>query len=105
VNENRWNETKATYRSPVAVPGEEKMQNQRKGRRRPARRQHKLPDHEQFLRKAHAAFCQLSEPAQTVLIIGLLLLLAWFLAHPLLLATLIKALLGVITTWITLKQL
>ena len=56
------------------------------------------------MKKAFDAFCQLSEPAQTALVVGLLLLLAWLIAHPLLLATLIKVLLGAVTTWVTLKE-
>lgn len=56
-----------------------------------------------FLKKVFTIFCQLSDPAQTVLVIGILLLLAWLLAHPLLVAALIKALLGLLTARATLK--
>ena len=58
-----------------------------------------------IFKKAFTVFCQLSDPAQTALIVGILLLLAWLIAHPLLLATFIKALLGLITARVTLKAL
>jgi len=80
------------------------MQNQIKRHRRRSKPQRKLMRDRPFFQRAFAAFCQLSEPAQTVLIVGLLLLLFWLITHPLLLATLIKALLGMIATWVTLKQ-
>jgi hypothetical protein len=81
------------------------MQNKRKHRYRPSRRHSRQPNNEHFLKKAYTAFCQLSEPAQTMVIVGLLLLLAWLITHPLLLATLLKVLLSAITIWVTLKQL
>jgi hypothetical protein len=38
------------------------------------------------------AFRELSEPAQVILVIGIVLLLAWILTHPVLLQDIIKAL-------------
>jgi len=80
------------------------MQKQMRRNRRSSRQQRKQLRGRVFLKKAFDAFCQLSEPAQTALVVGLLLLLAWLIAHPLLLATLIKVLLGAVTTWVTLKE-
>ncbi len=81
------------------------MQSQvKRSQRSPRRRREQQPD-TSFFKRVYTAFCQLSEPAQTMLIVGLLLLLAWLIAHPLLLADLFKVVLGLVTTWVTLKQL
>src|SRR5438046_937339 len=82
--------------------GECEMQNKRKQRYRPSRRHNRQPTNEHFLKKAYTAFCQLSESAQTIVIVGLLLLLAWLIIHPLLLAALLKVLFSTITIWVTL---
>ncbi len=47
-----------------------------------------------IIEKVFIAFRQLSEPVQTVLIIGILLVIGWLLAHPEVLLALLKVLLG-----------
>lgn len=79
------------------------MRNQARRNHRSSKRQSSQLN--AFLKKAFKVFCQLSDPAQTVLIIGILLLLAWLIAHPLFFATLMKALLGLITARVTLKAI
>lgn len=68
-------------------------------------RRGKPPREKRFFKQLFDAFCQLPEPTQTVLIIGLLLLLAWLLANPLILVNLVKVILGLITIRATLKEL
>lgn len=81
------------------------MHNHGKQTRRSSRRRRPQRPATSFVERAFAAFCQLSEPAQTIFVVGVLLLLAWLVAHPFLLADLLKGVLGVITAWVTLKQL
>ena len=80
--------------------------------RKGSRRGHKLlkrrgrpPQEKSFFKRLFDAFCQLSEPERTVLIIGLLLLLSWLIANPLILVALVKAFLGFISIWAALKEM
>ena len=81
------------------------MQNHSRRSRRSAKQRGELPPKKSFFERSLDAFCQLSDAAQIVLIIGVLLLLSWLIAHPLILVILVKALLGLITIRATLKAL
>ena len=80
------------------------MQNRSRSSHRSSKQRAKRPQGTSFFKKLFDAFCQLSDPAQAVLIIGLLLLLAWLIANPLILVNLMKAILGLITIQASLKE-
>ncbi len=81
------------------------MQNHSRRGRKSSRRRGKSPQEKSFFKKLFDAFRQLSDPTQTVLIIGLLLLLGWLIANPLILVNLLKVILGLITIRAALKEM
>jgi hypothetical protein len=85
--------------------GAHRMQKHSGRRYRSVKQRDHPPQKKSFFKSLYDAFCQLSEPAQAILIIGLLLLLGWLLANPFILVNLVKVMLGFITIRATLKEL
>ncbi len=81
------------------------MQNHSRSSHRASKQQAQLSKEKNFVKKLFDAFCQLSDPAQTVLVIGLLLLLGWLIANPFILVNLMKAILGLVTIRASFKEL
>jgi hypothetical protein len=80
------------------------MQNHSRSSHRATKQQTRLSKEKNIVKKLFDAFCQLSDPTQTVLVIGLLLLLGWLIANPLILVNLMKAILGLVTIRASFKE-